>query len=60
MKDYIKDKYGLEERPTYPRLKGYVEEAWRELPESYLESLINQMPERCKAVIEANGMHTKY
>lgn len=60
MKDYIEEKYGLEEKPTYPRLKGYVEEAWRELPESYLETLINQMPARCKAVIEANGMHTKY
>ena len=60
MKDYIEDKYGLEEKPTYTRLKSYVEEAWQELPESYLKDLINQMPERCEAVIKANGMHTKY
>jgi len=42
------------------RLKSFVEEAWRELTESYLQELIEQMPARCKAVIQANGMHTKY
>lgn len=60
MKDYIEDKYGLEEKPSYAKLKRYVEEAWQELPESYLQTLLDSMPSRCEAVIAANGMHTKY
>jgi len=60
MKDYIEDKYGLEENPSYDKLRRYVQEAWDALPESFLAELLASMPERCKAVIEANGMHTKY
>lgn len=34
--------------------------AWVSLPHSLLDSLISSMPSRCQAVIDANGMQTKY
>jgi transposase len=60
IKDYIEDKWGLEENPSYNKLCSYVKEAWEALPESYLKELLASMPARCQDVIEANGMHTKY
>lgn len=45
---------------VHDNLRGYVKEAWDTLPDSYLQQLLASMPERCKAVIAANGMHTKY
>ena len=59
MKDWIEDRYGLEEKPSYDKLRQYVKEAWEVLPEDYLKDLLASM-QRCKAVITANGMHTKY
>ena len=60
MKDWIEAKYGLEEKPSYSRLRQYVNEAWEALPEDYLKELLDQMHDRCEKVIEAKGMHTKY
>jgi len=60
MKEYIQDKWGLEENPGYERLRRYVEEAWDALPDDYWRELLASMPARCQAVIEANGMHTRY
>lgn len=60
MKDFIEDKYGLDEKPSYLRLRRYVMESWEEVPESFLSELLASMPARCQAVIDANGMHTKY
>jgi hypothetical protein len=60
MKDYIEDKYGLEEKPWYDNLRVYVNEAWEALPNDFLQELLASMPARCQAVIDANGMHTKY
>lgn len=60
MKDYIEDKWGLEEQLGYDRLRSYVKEAWEELPDEYLQELLASIPARCQAVIDANGMHTKY
>jgi hypothetical protein len=34
--------------------------AWEALPDSLFESLIESMPRRIAACIEANGWHTKY
>lgn len=50
----------MDEKPSYLQLRCYVNEAWEELLESYLVELLALMPARCQAVIEANGMHTKY
>jgi hypothetical protein len=55
MKDYIEDKWGLDEKPSYNKLRSYVKEAWEALPESYLKELLASMPARCQAVIDANG-----
>lgn len=60
MKDYIEDKYGLEEKPLYDNLRVYVNEAWEALPNDFLQELLASMPARCQAVIDAKGMHTKY
>jgi hypothetical protein len=60
MKDYIEDKWGLEETPSYDKLRRYVKEAWEALPDSFWQELLDSMPARCQAVIDANGMHTKY
>lgn len=60
MKDWIQEHHGLEENPGYNRLREYVLEAWNELPDSYLQDLLASMPQRCQAVIDANGMHIKY
>jgi hypothetical protein len=60
MKDYIEDKWGLEEKPSYDRLRRYVKEAWDALPNEYWKELLASMPARCQAVIDANGMHINY
>lgn len=60
MKDWIEDRYGLEEKPSYDKLRQWVKEAWEAVPDDYFKELLESMPDRCKAVIEANGMHTKY
>jgi len=60
MKDWIEDRYGLEEKPSYDKLREYVKEAWEELPDDYLKELLASMPDRSKAVIAAKGMHTEY
>ena len=60
MKDYIEDKYGHIENPSYNRLRVWVWEAWNAVPEPWLKELLASMPRRCEAVIQANGMHTKY
>ena len=60
MKDWIEDKYSHIDNPTYDNLRIWVKEAWDQLPEEYLEKLWAEMPDRCQAVIDANGMHTKY
>lgn len=58
MKDYIQEHFP--HKMSYDRLREAVKEAWEAIPTSYLEELINSMRDRCQAVIDANGMHTKY
>jgi len=41
-------------------LSEACKEAWNALPDSLFESLIESMPRRVQACIEANGWHTKY
>ncbi|KAL1867162.1 hypothetical protein VTK73DRAFT_4295 [Phialemonium thermophilum] len=59
MKDYIEDKYGLEDRLSYEKLASYVNESWEALPHDLVRELLGSMKARCEAVIAANGMHTK-
>ena len=37
-----------------------IVEAWEAIPQSQIDRLIGSMQKRCKAVIKANGWHTKY
>ncbi|RYP16595.1 hypothetical protein DL765_005056 [Monosporascus sp. GIB2] len=60
MKDYIEDKWGLDEKPSYDNLRKYVKEAWEAVPEEWLLDLIKEMPTRCQAVIDAQGGHTRH
>lgn len=59
MKDYIEKKYPEVYR-SYKRLKETVKEAWESVTHDRIRELIREMPERCRAVIEAKGLYTKY
>jgi transposase len=59
MKDWLQENYP-QETMSYDMLRRIVKEAWEAVPDLYLRELIISMPERCQAVIAANGMHTKY
>ena len=58
MKDYIADNYP--ERLTYDRLREAVREAWEQITEEYLGNLIGKMRDRCQAVMDAQGKHTRF
>ena len=60
MKNYIEATWGSEEKPSYDKLRRYVKETRVALPDSYWRELLNSMPERCRAVIEAHRIHTKH
>lgn len=60
MKDYIEDKYGHIERPSYPRLRSFVLEAWNDVNEEDLRGLLETMPQRCQDVIDQKGGSTKW
>jgi len=58
MKNYIQDKYP--EVMSYEALRVAVNDAWEQIGVIELEELIMSMPERCQAVIDAEGRFTKY
>ena len=57
-------KYKLQEYETalqgVHQLWGRVEEEWNKIPPEVCQKLIESMPKRIKAVIQAKGGHTKY
>lgn len=59
IKDYIQEKYPDIYR-SYLRLKAAVCEAWNSIIEEDIRDLIKSMHNRCQAVIDAEGWHTKY
>ena len=59
MKDWIQEHYD-DNLHGYDQLREAVTAAWNAVPEDYLNELLEQMPARCQAVIDANGMHTRY
>lgn len=59
MKDYIERHY-LEVHRSYKRLREVVQEAWESITKERIRELIREMPKRCRAVIEAEGLYTKY
>lgn len=60
MKDWIKRYFPQNEQLSYNQLREVVRAAWDTLPEAFLDGLINSMPARCQAVINAEDGHTKY
>ncbi len=59
MKDWIQEHYDDNLR-SYDALREAILAAWNAVPESYLKELLESMPARCQAVIDAEGMHTRY
>ncbi|EKV10534.1 hypothetical protein PDIG_55890 [Penicillium digitatum PHI26] len=59
MKYWIEEKYG-DQYMTPTILRGVVRDAWDAVPEDFLNGLIESMPARCQAVIDAQGGATKY
>jgi len=57
---YLKKRVGIRSPKTKDDLKKFILEEWAKLPTEYVKNLILSMPRRLKAVIEANGGHTKY
>lgn len=45
---------------TKQELFTIIEDAWKNIPLTMLETLVDSMPDRCKAVIANNGWPTKY
>jgi len=44
----------------YDELRSAVKDAWEKVGEFEFKALIESMPGRCQAVIDANGLFTKY
>jgi transposase len=59
MKDWIQERYE-DTLTNYDDLRAAVRAAWEAVPVSYLQELLESMPARCQAVIDADGKHTKY
>ena len=59
MKDWIADNYP-EYTENQEENRQIVQEAWDHINPDILYNLAASMPERMQAVIDANGMHTKY
>jgi transposase len=45
---------------TLEILQDVIAEKWEKIDKNLLKSLVHSMPSRCRAVIDANGWHTKY
>ncbi|CCT70806.1 related to transposable element TCB2 transposase [Fusarium fujikuroi IMI 58289] len=41
------------------RIRQVVRDTWNNIPQENLKALIESMPRRCQAVIDANGMYTR-
>lgn len=58
IKNYLQEHFG--EKLSYDQLRAALEEAWESISHLFLNDLIDSMPLRCQAVIDANGLHTKF
>jgi DDE superfamily endonuclease len=59
MKDWIQERYKDNLR-AYDELRAAILAAWEAVDSAFLLGLLESMPARCQAVIDANGMHTRY
>ncbi len=58
IKDTLQARYP--DKMTYDQLRAAVKEVWDEIPDDEVRALIRTMRQRCEAVIEANGLHTRF
>ena len=58
MEDYLESHFPG--KLSYDRLRFACNEAWMAIPVATLTNLVDSMPARCQAVIDANGRRTKY
>jgi transposase len=56
----IIEKNDPEIHKNYNRLRAAVIEAWETITDEEIRDIIRQMRDRCQAVIDANGMYTKW
>jgi hypothetical protein len=54
------EEYGGGEDVLKEHLAGLTEQAWSEISQDYFDRLVESMPRRIKAVINAGGWYTKY
>ena len=59
LKDYVEAKYPEIHR-SYPRLREAGNKAWNSIINEDIRDIIRTMRDRCQAVIDADGWHTKY
>lgn len=60
MKDWLQDHYDNLYSLSYDRLREAVQAAWNYITEETVKDIIDSMPARCQAVIDAGGGHTRY
>ena len=60
MKNWIQEHYGDEDKLSYNTLRKAVREAWDAVTSEQLDALINEMKDRCQAIIDADGKHIPY
>lgn len=58
IKDFLQANFP--DRISLADLRIALQEAWKELSEDFLTELLESIPERCKAVVKAEGGHTRY
>jgi hypothetical protein len=58
MKDWIQERHS-DTLHGYDALREAILNAWNAVPDAYLNELLEEMPARCQAVIDANGLHTR-
>lgn len=56
----LKYRVGKRFPKTEAEVRQYAEEEWAKLQLSDIEKYVNNMKERCIAVIQANGGHTRW
>ena len=59
IKDQIQQYYPYDSI-SYNQLRKTVSKAWEAVPDSFLLELLRSIKARCQAIINANGIHTKY
>jgi transposase len=58
IKNYLQDNYP--ENLSYDKLRLAVKDAWEKVGEYEFRALIESIPACCQAIINANGLFTKY